>query len=255
MKTFFAAAAFVALTATSQALPVLQLDIGGGTYDPVTQSIVASSEQFTVHALVNTKSKKYAGLGGYSLSAAVIPQGTRQTDPFGSFTISWEQGGSAYSQTFSGANMFYGTPPIDAMDIDSAEAYQAFTDWTPTNYAGDLSSHSVFETVYGQIDFDFEAGNQAANYNVQNNPGGITPSNSGKLLYQNFNVDISSLAAGYTVHFDLFRANGPDIIQFAPYSHDAQSQPGTYTNVPEGGSTLLLLGLAAAALGYFKRRR
>jgi len=77
------------------------------------------------------------------------------------------------------------------------------------------------------------------------------------LKYVPFLVDVSGMAEGYGLHFDLYnekayttaRGNNPagdiDADDFAPFSHDASSGtkregPGTLS-VPDGGTTAALL--------------
>jgi hypothetical protein len=227
---------WLALLGSLQALPVLQLDIAGGTYDSATQSVVAPGEQFDLYALVNSGSSKFKGTNDYYLSAAVIPQGTRLTAPFGSFSVT--HGG--VTTVFSASqNMVYGTPPTDVTDIDSAEAYEALTDWNLPNFSNDLKDHGIYDTSFGQLVFSFSNANRATSYNVQNSPGGLSASPTGSLYYELFHVDTSALTAGFTVHFDLFwlDANG-DVAQFAPFSHDAQG----IVQVPDSNPTALLVG-------------
>lgn len=246
------------LGAPARALPLLQLDIGGGTYDGATETIVATSSSFDLYALIDTRSSKYAaatttGTSGFFLAAAITPQGTPLTAPFGSFTIT--RGSTTTTYSLASGNMAYGTPPVDSQDIDSAEAYSALTDWSVPEYSKDLQSHSIYNTSFAQIAFNFSTGNKASAYNVQNTPGGFTPSPTGPLLYEKFSVDISGLSPGYTVHFDLFKlkANGTDIMYFAPFSHDAESGPGH--EVGEGGTTLVLIGAVLMVLAGLRSWR
>lgn len=235
------------LVTSSHALPVLQLDVGGGAYQTSTASaaanpdtVVATGNPFTLYALVNTASPKYAGLTGYFLSAAVTPGGTLPTQNFGTFTIA--TGG--VTTTYSAANMAFGTPPLDATDIDPSE-YAAMTGWTVPNSSKDLQDHGVFDTTYAQIAFDFGAGNRAAAYNVEDDPGGPLLSPTGTFRYHAFEVDVTNLAPGFTVHFDLYRATGNTVTQFAPFSHDAESGP--HGSVPDASATFVLLTVALAA--------
>jgi hypothetical protein len=63
----------------------------------------------------------------------------------------------------------------------------------------------------------------------------------------------------YSVHFDLYSYDdaGNKIDYFAPFSHDAQSGGHGLIvhNVPDGGTTLLLLGAAMTCLGIGRRLR
>src|SRR5688572_15131331 len=84
------------------AVPLLSLDIAGGTYDSASQTIVASGNPFTVYALLNTLQGQASGT--YYIAAAIVPKTQNPpTSSFGSFTVN--------GQTYSAANMSYGNPP------------------------------------------------------------------------------------------------------------------------------------------------
>src|SRR5262245_1469648 len=124
-KTVACLAAIATFAGVAHGLPTLQLDIAGGTYDPVTQTVIASGNPFTLYALYNTASGPLTGT--YYISAAIVPQTTSPS--FGSFAID----GTSYS---AGGGMQYGNPPVSA----------AFPD---------LPSHGIFPTYYAEIAFSF----------------------------------------------------------------------------------------------------
>ena len=74
------------------------------------------------------------------------------------------------------------------------------------------------------------------------------------LQYVTFKIDVTRLSAGYAVHFDLYGKelgnNGKSKDSFAPFSHDAQSG----NRVPDGGTTVGLLGLGLIGLVAFVRK-
>jgi hypothetical protein len=222
---------------SAQAIPNLQLDIQGGTYDPVSQTVIASGNPFTLYALFDA-SKGAIPTGNYFISAAIIPQTSVPT--FGSFKVD--------STTYSaGSGMQYGNPPVSA----------AFPN---------LPSHGIFPTYYAEISFSFNAANKATEYNTQDSPGGLVLDPTGTLLYQSFSINIGNVPIGYKVHFDLYdellklHPEGATDLDFAPFSHDAQSGAGGGGGgsgpppTPDGGTTVALLGLAVAGIGMLRRK-
>ncbi len=220
------------------AIPTLQLDIADGVYDPVTETIVATSTSFTLYALLTPQANDdlSALLGTtYYLSAAIIPVPDDGAD-IGSFTI--YQGPAGIDETVHvTSDMVYGTPPV--------EAFQEFD-------SGDLSKHGVFPTYFSEFSFIFDESAMTATYNAQDDPGGFTGSGTGT-YYAAFEINTAGLMEDYVVHFDLydeiFKAGDIDAGIFAPFSHDAQSTP-----VPEP-ATILLLGTGLLGVAGITRRR
>lgn len=225
--------------------PVLQLDISGGHYDTTTETIVASGQVFTLHAILTPKEDADALLGQkFYISAALVPKVGPGGQNLGSFTFA----GKTVAAT---GEMTYGNPPIEAAtDHDG----------------GDLGPHSIFETFYAEFPFQFSSGNTAVAYNTQTNPGGLTLSSEGKAYYASFAVDTLLLNPAYTVHFDLYNevvvakkkdpAIDVDVDDFAPFSHDAQSPPPPPPPpVPEPGTWVLLAVAGGAAFARHRRQR
>jgi hypothetical protein len=241
MKTTIRALMFSALVATTatraDATPFLQLDIVGGHYDPITQTIVSPGENFTLVALLTPKPGTIESslLDTYYISAAVTPQVGPANSSMGSFT--WND--AQYDVT---DDMVYGTPPLEAA-----------TGATPD--PGDLAPHDIFPTFFKEFSFQFTPVQRSVTYDSAVTPGGLLPTSATTQIsyYMLFNLT-TDLPVGTELHFDLYSSaikrcvQGPcsdeDIKQFAPFSHDAQSN----SNVPEPTSAMLLsLGFIGVA--------
>ncbi len=218
------------------AIPTLQLDISGGVYDTVTETIVGTSDPFTLYAILTpqnnfTTSQINALLTQtYYISVALTPQTAPPGGSFGSFTFD----GTTVDAT---SEMTYGVPPL--------ESNVAFD-------PGDLATHSVFETYFSEFAFTFDPSDTVLSYNTAETPGGPTAGTGSYVAA--FDVDSRLLASGYDLHFDLYSSvvkQGGDIDrnQFAPFSHDAEC----CAQVPEPTSGLLL-GSGLAALGFFRKK-
>ena len=222
------------LPAAAQAVPVLQLDIGNGTYaGGDEESIVTSDPQFTLYAIGTPSgnvSESELLSTTYYISIALIPQSGPVPVDFGSFVID--------GVTYTIADMIYGAAPYDA--------FSNLFD------AGDLSKHGIFETFYLQISFTFDPGDTTGTYNTMDDAGsGPQPGNGS--FFHAFDIIVSGMLPGFNLHFDLYSTKvvggGWDVDRddFAPFSHDART-------VPEPG-TLGLLGIGLLALGFARRRR
>lgn len=233
-------------------VPVLQLDVVGPKhYNSSTETTVADSDQFTLRALLNSSTPA----GQYFISAAIIPQVSpvgvpvQPSEDFGSFSID----GSRYS--FVDGNMVYGVPPLEAY-LQSADP-------------GDLSKHGIYQTYFAEIPITFNSGRTVPLYNVQDGTPG-----TGVAFYTDLVIDSRGLKdlyagteiVGFSVHFDLYsvvagkKPTDVDVGIFAPFSHDAQGPlppepPEPPDQLPDGGLTLVLLGLSVLGLGAYNRRR
>jgi hypothetical protein len=216
--------------AVSHALPTLQLDIPGGTYNTSDETTYSTSSHFDLVALLcgNLDPTRT-----YYISAALEPKLALSTPPpnIGSFTM----GGVTYSP----ANMYWGKPPANVLDT----------------VPGNLATHDEFPTYYAEFAFKFDAANTTPAYNTQT---GDTA--SGTLYTYSLSVDTSPLLPGYSVHFDLYdeavqrRTGNYTLDDFAPFSHDAQSTTNS-VHVPDSGSTCVLMGLGVFGLIVVARTR
>lgn len=242
--SLFSAAALAALLSfaptAAQAVPVLQLDILGGTYDTVTDTIVTDADTFTLYAYLNGGSLDDT----YYLSVALAPQVSSPAN-LGSFVVN----GTTYAAT---GDMTYGVPPIEA-------------DGTAAHDGGDFPPHGIFETYFIEIPFQFDPANLSGLYNTQDDPG-LGPIPGSDMYFAAFQVDRSGLASGTELHFDLYtkaagQCPGPptkpcadlDFGIFAPPSHDAGTVPGT-PPVPEP-SAALVFAAGAVLAGCARRTR
>lgn len=234
----------LSLGTAAMAVPSLQLDIGGGTYDAVSETIVASSNPFTLYALAKGDAATFDFSRDYYISASIFPPPDSSGENLGSFTFA----GTTVNAT---ADMVFGTPPLEAnLDFD----------------AHDLSKHGVFPTFFKEFEFNFVSSQVSDEYNTEDDAGDGPLIHPGAgLFYFSFIVDVSTLDAGSIVHFDLYntKAKSGDVDRddFAPFSHDAESGasegPGTPPDpnpVPEPLTTALA-GLALLGLGFSATRR
>lgn len=200
-----------AIAVTVHAVPALQLDIVGGTYDPITEDIVSSAPVFDLVAVLNPAAGNAPSSSDtFYIAVSLIPK-TTTAFVGGSFKFA----GTTVNVT---SDMISGTP------------------------AG-LPPHGQFPNFYKEFAFTFDLSpaGKVVLYNTADNPGGPTFDTSGTAFAKLFEVDRSGLAPGLELHFDLYnkKQNG-SVDKFAPFSHDAST-------IPEPTGFLLTLG----GLGLF----
>jgi hypothetical protein len=218
-KTLLIAGAIASMALSARAIPTLQLDAAPATYDPVSETTISTTPTFTLYALLNGLTPTPGDT--YAVVASLEPA---QLSP-----------ASLGSFVFNGTTV----PVTSGMTLGNPG----------------LPPHGVYPTYYRSFAFSWNPANRFNNYDVSLVGGthtGPTPNALGNSLYMAFNVDITGLAAGHTLWFDLVEYNAAgQVVQFAPFSHAAQ---GGRLSVPDGGSTAILLGFAMLGLGWARRK-
>jgi hypothetical protein len=236
------------VVAPAQAIPSLQLDAAPSLYNHGDESVQATANPFQLYALANNDSS-FSMSSTYYISLAIVNHSgapmTLSDMFFGSFNVSGS-GISGGSKTYSYSDLVFGNPPFEAnVNMD----------------AGDLPSHGIYPTYFAQVGFKFDAAKTATPYNSADTPGALSShlSSGGSLYYQDWNIDISGLKAGYDLHIDLYdealkKGDDVDVNDFAPFSHDAVSGPHGGVSVSDTSNSASLLGLALLGLLFLRFR-
>ena len=223
IKKILFTAGLAALSSQVMAIPSLQLDIDSPTtyYDTADETVMTTNSAFTLQAYLD-ETNTYDPAGNYRVSVAITPKQDYPQVDVGSFEVDGE--------VFNIGNLFFGTPAVETYAISQG-----------------IAPHGIFETYYAEIDVDFTTATSVAAYNVQDptslvGPGGHT------MLLSTLEIDMSGLLTGLQLHFDLYQVDAAgEIIDFAPFSHDAG------TAVPEPG-VLALLGFGLIGISAAKRK-
>ena len=237
------------------ALPTMQIDIAGGTYFTGTDadgaakdSIITEDNEFELFVYANPDGKKTGQRAitendifdsnssiKFYLSVALTPK-TDTAGNYGSFDIN----GQTVDVT---ADMVLGTPPLDDL-------------------LKDVAPHGVYDTFYKEIlvEFDTNNRNESCDYNVQDDAGigpqAVTPSCNSAMFYEAFSIDKSNLVSDFQLHFDFYAVDptaskkSQTLVDFAPWSHDAQ----TVNKVP-APAPLALMSLGLLILGFGHRNK
>lgn len=215
----------------AHALPALQLYLEGATYDQATETWVGNyTSGGTLRLWAIGAVGDYGTISNVKLAIAYASG----DDPIISLTGSTTGGLGGFT---------------DASRSDSPTFIQTKTDGSvPKLTSGSsLPSHGVYGA--GTAWSEYGLGNLAHKDSPVADFAPTFPSPSNK--WGQINVYEITISGTDWVHFDLYDnyVSGSKVkYVFAPFSHDAEGN-----RVPDGGMTLLLLGLGIAGLGVYRQ--
>ena len=189
---------------------------------------------------------------------AVTPQ-VRNPANLDSFTVDGNN-----IDVISGMN--YGIPTAD-LTIET----------TPGGDSDDLQTHSVFPTYFSEESFTFSATPNSSAFNTATFPA-LGPQPGTGMYFKKFDIDVTNLDENYAIHFDLYKTKAVtetncfyvrgkkkctttptgelEIVDKAPFSHDAQSGPGgggPPNETPEP-APMLLFALGLGGMMWMRKR-
>ncbi len=218
------------------ATPSLQLDIVGGTYNgdenTPPEDMEIYSDIYTVRALKNDDGFNNAT---FYLSIALTTLDGDSVSASGNYgTISIDS--DEYNVT---DDMIYGTPPAESYTGNAAD--------------NDLPPHGIFPTWYLALSFQFDESNLINDYNVEDvtaanlRPEPCTSVSSCEedpLYYADFVINTTGLSDAFGLHYDLYRLEEDSaregnlqVVDKAPFSHDASGYPGDGGDGTDGGDS------------------
>lgn len=225
-----------------QAIPALQLYIEGATYDSASETWVAdvtSGDPIRLWAIGNLGQLRTTHPTIYDVKLAVaFEAGKNPTITLKGSTTGGYQGfldPSTPPDINTVWNYGYGTIPLlsDGSELPSHGVYGAGVDWQ--------------EFMLG--DFNQQDSQMADFINS------VPTAESSPQQWGQINVYEITVTGTDWVHFDLYdhiesASRGRIKYVFAPFSHDAEGM-----GVPDGGMTLVLLGIGLAGLAVASRQR
>ena len=226
------------ITGTANAVPTLQLYSDGAVYDFSSESWLTYSNPFTLQVLGADQPNSLNLVNQVKLHIAVPSE---FFNPTGSVTISGVtsslESGSFGPLTFNASSFTYGVPVELAGWSGNARSHDVYQDaWYVSVPIEDLQVNKIpTDTVINYVDIaqgELPAGTDTGDIDLYD------------ISYSGF----------FLVHMDLtgmtkYTKTRKNAMEFAPFSHDADSAPP----IPEP-STFILLGLGLTGIAFGARR-
>lgn len=229
---------------SARAVPELQLDIIGGSYDDTTETVISNASAAVVVALRTFGGSKAGQSDGMLSETVYLSLAALKSN--GDAVGLDELNGALIDingVTFTGQEFLFGTPIHGAAD------------------GSDLPKHGVYETSFLEMAFQFSAENQTAEYNTAETPGASSLYLGGQdSFFKVFTVSIATLADEVYLHFDLYMTTVGEsaeleVDKFAPFSHDAELRPLSTAPVVAIAEPRLSIGFLIALLAIVGSRK